>query len=75
MGVQRKKMNNILKKIGAILSAGMVAFLCYAYFILVPEYIPRQMFNVDAFNDFILSGIILFTLLCIGFILTLVKVR
>lgn len=70
-----KMMNNILLKLGALICGLLAVGLIYAYLILVPEYVPSQMFDINALNNFILSAIILFLLMLIGFILKIIGKR
>lgn len=75
MDDRQKTMNNILLKIGAILSILSTGGLLYTYLVLIPEYVPRQMFDVNALNNFTLSAIVLFVLMSLGFILKIVGKR
>lgn len=75
MDDHQKTMNNILSKIGAILSILSTGGLLYTYLVLIPEYVPRQMFDVNALNNFMLSAIVLFVLMSLGFILKIVGKR
>lgn len=70
-----KMMNNILLKLGALICGLLTVGLLYTYLILVPEYVPSQMFDINALNNFILSAIILFLLMLIGFILKIIGKR